>query len=261
MDLFSLKGKTIVVTGGAGYLGRAMCEGFAQYGASVAVASRDEIACRALSEELCVKYSVRAQGIGVDILDTDSVRHLFASAAGRFGAIDVLVNSAFVPIQGFVPQLDDALWQEGIEGAVGVVFRCIREALPYMRRQKHGKIINIASMYGMIAPDPATYGGNAKLNNPACYGVGKAALIQLTKYIASYYGKDGIAANCISPGAFPHAAIQQNEGFIEKLSAKTMLGRVGYPDELKGIAVFLASDASSYITGQNICVDGGVTAW
>ena len=174
-DLFDLTGKTAVVTGGSGHLGRAMCEGLAQYGASVVVASRNEDACRRLAEELSVQYHITAAGIGVDILDTDRVRHLFASVANRFGTIDVLVNNAFVSVQGFVAQLDDALWREGIDGTVGAVFRCIREVLPYMQRQKRGKIINIASMYGMIAPDPAMYDGNVRLNNPACYGAGKSS--------------------------------------------------------------------------------------
>ncbi len=260
-DLFDLKGKTAVVTGGSGHLGRAMCEGLAQYGASVVVASRNEDACQKLSDELRAQYRIKTAGIGVDILDANSVRRLFTSVANRFGTIDVLVNNAYAAVQGFAEQLDDVLWQQGVDGTVGAVFRCIREVLPYMCRQKRGKIINIASMYGVVAPDPGTYDGDASLNNPVCYSAGKAAVIQLTKYIASYYGKDGITANCISPGAFPHTETQQNSAFINKLSGKTMLGRIGRPDELKGIAVFLASDSSSYITGQNICVDGGVTAW
>jgi len=137
----------------------------------------------------------------------------------------------------------------------------VREVLPYMLDKKKGKIIDIASMYGIIAPDPSTYGNDVRLNNPANYGAGKAAVIQFTKYIASYYGRQGIISNCISPGPFPNEGVQENKEFIKRLSEKTMLGRIGHPDDLKGAAVFLASDASDYITGQNICVDGGVTAW
>jgi NAD(P)-dependent dehydrogenase (short-subunit alcohol dehydrogenase family) len=130
-----------------------------------------------------------------------------------------------------------------------------------MKEQQKGSIVNIASMYGVVAPDPELYQGDVSLNNPANYGAGKAAIIQFTKYTAAYYAKYGIRANSISPGSFPNPKVQQNASFIKRLSAKSMLGRVGQPQELQGVVILLASDASSYITGQNICVDGGWTAW
>lgn len=258
--LFDLSGKIVIVTGGNGYLGRAMCEGLAQNAATLIIASRNEEECKALADRLSKQYQIEAVGIGVDILDADSIRCLFQSTAERYGKIDVLVNNAFVPVQGFLENITDEVWENGLDGTGSAVFKCIREVLPYMLERKSGKIINIASMYGVVAPDPATYDNDVRLNNPICYGAGKAAIIQLTRYIASYYGKYGITSNCISPGSFPHPKTQENVGFIEKLKDKTVLGRIGYPEDMKGIAVFLASDASNYITGQNICVDGGVTA-
>jgi len=259
--LFDLTGKTAIVTGGNGYLGRSICEGLAEYGASLIIASRNGEGCRALAERLSDRYQTEAAGMSVDILDTASVRNLFRFALGQYGKIDVLINNAFAPVQGFPEDLNDELWNRGMDGTINAVFRCVREVLPYMLENKNGKIINIASMYGVVAPDPATYGGDVRLISPACYGAGKAAIIQLTKYIAGYYGRYGITSNCISPGSFPNADTQRNEDFICRLREKTMLGRIGYSDDLKGVAVFLASGASNYITGQNICVDGGVTAW
>lgn len=258
-DLFDLAKKTVIVTGGNGYLGTSICEGLAQYRATVIVASRNCDGCRALADHLSKQYHTEAIGMSVDICNTESVQNLFHLATDRYGKIDVLINNAFVPVQGCVECLDDEVWNRGLDGTASAVFRCIREVMPYMVENKQGKIINIASMYGVVAPDPATYGNDVRLNNPACYGAGKAAVIQLTKYVASYYGRYGIISNCISPGSFPNMDTQSNKDFIDKLSEKTILGRIGYPEDLKGITVFLSSDASNYITGQNIIVDGGVT--
>lgn len=259
--LFDLTGRTIVVIGGAGYLGRPLCEAFAQYGASLVIASRNADRCRALAEELSGKYKIAALGEHVDILDTGSIRSLFRTTGERFGKIDALVNNAYLSVSEPVETMTDELWNRGIEGTAGGVFRCVREVLPYMLEKKYGKIISIASMYGVMAPNPELYGGNSKIGSPACYGAGKAAVIQLTRHIAAYYGRQGILANCISPGPFPHADVQENLEFMNALGRKTMLGRFGRPEELMGAAVFLASDASSYITGQNICIDGGATSW
>lgn len=260
-DLFDLTGKVIVVSGGAGHLGRPICESMAQYGATLVIASRNKERCFQLAEELSDRFGKPAMGEHLDILDTGSIRSLYGLVTERYRKIDVLINNACVFTPGFLEDLTDELWDEGMDGTINGVFKCVREALPYMLEKKYGKIINIASMYGVIAPNPAAYGGETNLNSPANYGAGKAAVIQFTKYIASYYGGHGITANCISPGSFPKEEILENRDFISKLNEKTMLGRSGFSDEIKGTAVFLASDASSYITGQNICVDGGVTSW
>ena len=135
-----------------------------------------------------------------------------------------------------------------------------RETLPFMIKQRQGSIINIASMYGVVSPNPEIYGTSGQ-NNPPFYGAAKAGIIQLTKYLACHYVKDGVRANCISPGPFPNLDTKMNKDFIENLSRKTPMNRVGQPAELQGIAVLLASDASSYINGQNIGVDGGWTVW
>lgn len=259
--LFDLTGRTAVVIGGAGYLGQPICNALAQYGASLVVASRDTVRCRSLAEELSEKYKTGALGEHVDLLNTDSIRRLYRTAAARFGKIDILINNAYTPVAGSVEQTTDELWNRGMEGTAGGVFRCVREVLPYMLENKYGKIVSIASMYGVMAPNPAIYGGSEKIGSPVCYGPGKAAVIQLTRHIAAYYGRRGILANCISPGPFPHTDVQANREFMQALGEKTMLGRFGRPEELMGAVVFLASDASGYVTGQNLCVDGGATSW
>jgi gluconate 5-dehydrogenase len=129
-----------------------------------------------------------------------------------------------------------------------------------MRKNHYGVIINISSMYGIVSPDSRIY-GDSGYNNPPDYGAGKAAIIQFTRYSACHLACDGIRVNTISPGPFPGAEVQQNKTFMSNLENRVPLGRIGRPDDLKGAVVFLASNASSYVTGQNIVVDGGWTVW
>jgi gluconate 5-dehydrogenase len=138
-------------------------------------------------------------------------------------------------------------------------FRMIKAAFP-MLKARRGVILNIASMYGHVAPDYHIYEGTT-FANPPSYGAAKAGVIQFTKYLASFLSPHGIRANALSPGAFPHPPTMEHKVFLERLSAKNPLNRVGKPDELKGAVALLCSDAGSYITGQNICVDGGWAVW
>jgi gluconate 5-dehydrogenase len=130
-----------------------------------------------------------------------------------------------------------------------------------MKENKKGSIVNIASMYGIVSPDFRAYENDADLLNPPNYGAAKAGIIQLTRYYAVYFAKDDIRVNCVSPGAFPSYDIKKRQNFIKKLSDRIPIGRIGNPEELGGAVVFLSSEASSYITGQNLVVDGGWTAW
>ena len=159
-----------------------------------------------------------------------------------------------------IENMDDEYWAKGIDGTVGYTFRTIREAIPYMKRSKGGSIINIGSLYAVGAPDPRTYFDTPFSSTPN-YGAGKAATVELTKFCAAYLAKYGIRANSVSPGSYPHINVQENLLFKKRLEEKTMLGRIGYPDDLVGVMIFLASAASKYITGVNIMVDGGQTAW
>jgi gluconate 5-dehydrogenase len=147
-----------------------------------------------------------------------------------------------------------------MDGTAGVTFRCTREVLPYFFENRKGNIVNIASMYGMVSPDPGMYGDSGQ-NSPPTYGAGKAAVLQLTRYCAANLAEKNIRVNSITPGPFPDLNRSVEEGFLSRLKGKTMLKRTGSPEELTGALLLLASDASSYMTGSNIVVDGGWTAW
>lgn len=259
-DIFNLKGRTAIVTGGAGYLGSALSEGLAKQGANVAIVSKNLKKCTDLANLLNKKYNSNCQGYFVDIESSSSICETFRKTQEEFGSIDILVNNAYFGNNRIIQEQTDKEWEYGINGTINSVYRCTKYALKYMLPQHKGNIINIASMYGIVSPDPTIY-EDPKYSNPANYGAGKAAIIQFTKYIACHYGTKGIRANAISPGPFPNKKVQQNTNFIKNLEKKTPLGRIGKPSELQGTVVYLASHASDYVTGQNICVDGGWTAW
>ncbi len=255
--LFSLRGKGALVTGGYGHLGLAMVEGLAEIGASVLLAGRDHIkgekaasGLRAMGHDVCF--------LEMDVADRNSVSIAVSEAAGRFGAIDVLVNNAYYATAGAVSSVSEADWTRGIDGSINTVFRCTQAALPHM--PPGSSIINIASMFGVVSPDQAVY-GDSGFDNPPSYGAGKAAVIQFTRFCACDFAERGIRVNCISPGPFPSESVQQDRSFIERLVCRSPMRRVGRPEELKGALVFLASAASSYVTGHNLCVDGGWTVW
>ncbi len=259
MEQFRLKGKVAVITGGAGHLGKAMSEGLAEAGAKVVIASRDVEKCKKLATTLVKKYKVKAMGTAIDIRSMAAVKKCMAAVNREMGAIDILINNAAYG-KGMFLTMSEADWLEGIDGTINGVFRCTQAALPYMEAQKHGVIINISSMYGIVSPDPRMY-GDSGYDNPPNYGAGKAAILEFTRYSACYLADKGIRVNAITPGPFPSPEVQKNKKFISKLKEKNPLGRIGHPDDLKGAVVFLASEASSYITGQNIVVDGGWTVW
>lgn len=171
----------------------------------------------------------------------------------------MLINNAFYSKGQSPEKMTDEEWDYGIEGTLSNVFKCIREIIPYYKESKKGKIINVSSMYGVVAPDFQVYEGESQFLNPPHYGAAKAGIIQLTKYYASYLGSLGINVNTITPGPFPSLEVQESGQFINKLRSKTCLGKIGNPEDLAGAFVFLASDASNFITGQNIIIDGGWT--
>lgn len=259
-DLFSLKGKVIIISGGAGHLGSAMSEGFVQYGAKVYIASRNVEKNAKFAEYLSKKYDTDVFFEQLDTTDTNSVQVMVDRVLNRESRIDVLVNNSYSGKTGDMTTVTEEDWLESFDGSIHSSFRVTKAVLPTMVKQQSGSIINIATMYGVVSPNPEIYGDTGQ-NNPPHYGAAKAGIIQFSKYLAGHYGKHGIRVNSISPGPFPNPDVQRNQAFINELSRKNPLNRIGKPEELKGVAILLASDASSYITGQNICVDGGWTAW
>ncbi len=261
-DLLSLKGKTALIVGGAGLLGGEISHAFAELGAELFIASRDIEKCRTFIGGIEKRYpGAKAQAFAVDITDAASIKRLVADvAATTGGSLDILVNSGWSGRKNSFESISDQDWDLDIEVCLNGVFRTVKAAVPLLKK-KRGNILTIASMYGHVAPDYRLYDGD-KFVNPPSYGAAKAGVLQFTRYLASFLSPDGIRANCISPGPFPFESTQQaSPDFIARLSAKNPLNRIGNPHELKGAAALLCSDAGSYITGQNICVDGGWAIW
>lgn len=260
-ECFSLINKGIVVTGGAGYLGREIVNGLLDFGAKVLIAEISEMDKNTIvsNEEYRDNLFIKK----CDLDSTESIKEMYCYAEQCMGHIDGLITCAAKRGAGVMEDIEDMgdeYWQEGIDGTVGYTFRTIREALPFMKKSGGGSIVNISSMYGLISPDPRTY-FDTEFSSTPNYGAGKAATIELTRFSAAYLAKYNIRVNAISPGSFPHPKVQENQLFKKRLEDKTMLGRVGEPKDLVGVSVFLLSEASSYMTGANIIVDGGQTAW
>ncbi len=259
-ELFDLSGKVALVTGGAGWLGTAMSEALAEAGAHVAIASRGVDTCRALADRLS-QGGPECIALKLDVFDEAQVRHTVDEVAGRFGRLDVLVNNAY---SGPAPDLEKATGEDLVasyRGNTVQYFAAAQQAAGHMRKVGGGSIINIASMYGVVGSYPEVYVG-FPVNSPVSYHACKGAVVHLTRHLAVYWAKDNIRVNTISPGPFPKDETrQQHPGFVERLEKKVPMGRMGRPHEVKGIALLLASPAGSYITGQNILVDGGWTAW
>lgn len=255
---FDLTGKVILITGGYGYLGKAATESLAHHGATVYVLGRTkEKFDRAFSGNEHLGKSIFFEPC--DISKTESIADAFKNVNAMQGQIDVLINNAFY-LDGQDPlTMTDEEWETGIDGTLNSVFRCVREVIPYIEKSSAPRIINVSSMYGVVAPEFAVYDDFPEMLNPPHYGAAKAGVVHISKYYASYLGDKGITVNTVTPGAYPPDPVQEKEKFIEELNKQTCLKRIGKPEDLAGSFVFLSSDAAGYVTGQNIVVDGGWT--
>lgn len=256
---FDLTNKVILITGGYGYLGVAISKSLIHHGATVYVLGRNrEKFDQAFKNN--PEFDKKLQFRSCDVASTESIQDAFKEVFNREGHIDVLINNAFY-LQGQNPyEMTDEDWSTGIDGTLNSVFRATREIIPYLHKNKSGRIINVSSMYGIVAPDLSIYDDHPGMLNPPHYGVAKAGVGQLTKYYAGLLGKDAITVNAVAPGPFPSEKVREKGKFIDKLAQKTCVGRIGKPEELAGIFIYLSSDASSFTTGQIIAVDGGWTA-
>jgi NAD(P)-dependent dehydrogenase (short-subunit alcohol dehydrogenase family) len=198
-------------------------------------------------------------GLGLDLLKKGSAPLFIQEVHKHFPVIDILVNNAWSGNKNSWESINEDDWNYDIDMSLNSVFRLTKAAFDDLK-QSHGVILNIASMYGHIGPDYRIYDGK-EFANPPSYGAAKAGVLQFTRYLASFLSPHGIRVNAMSPGAFPHPPTQKHEGFMQKLGSKNPMNRIGQPDELKGAVALLCSNAGSYITGQNICVDGGWTIW
>lgn len=254
--LFDLKGKTALVTGGAGYLGSSISETLAELGSNVIIASRDLEKCKDKVNELKTAFpNVQIEAIQLDLMNKESIKNLVS----QLNKIDILVNNAWSGNKNSFESISDSDWEYDIDMSLNSVFRLVKATMPKLIESK-GVILNITSMYGHVAPDYRLY-NDEKYTNPPSYGAAKAGVIQFTKYLSSFLAPYEIRVNCLSPGPFPHPETQKDEEFMNRLSGKNPLNRIGQPHELKGTVALLCSNASSYMTGQNICVDGGWGVW
>lgn len=257
--MFNLKNKVAVVTGGAGHIGYNISEALVEAGAEVFITSRNEARSKSAASELEKTTGGKAKGVVMNIESYDSIKNCLNQIETESSKIDVLVNNASSLPVGKFQDISDDDWKRGMDGTINGVFRCTKLVTPIMEKNGSGSIVNISSIYGSVSPDPSIY-QNTGYDSPPHYGAGKAAIQQFTRYAACHLATKGIRVNSVSPGVFPKSEIQKNSEFINNLKKKIPLDRIGQPYELKGVIVFLASQASSYITGQNIHVDGGWTA-
>jgi NAD(P)-dependent dehydrogenase (short-subunit alcohol dehydrogenase family) len=257
-DLFSLNGRIAVVAGGAGLIGRALVEGLASFGAHVYIADYHLESAEGLVSKLR-EQNLTATAVELDICLTDSISKCVHKVLTESGRIDVWVNSAYPKIADWglpFEKVPPESWRMSIDGQLNGYCFCSRQAAEAMRSFGKGSIINLGSTYGMVGPDFSIYEGT-ELTMPAAYAAIKGGIINFSRYLASYYAKAGIRVNCLSPGGIQN---NQPEVFARNYGRRTLLGRMATPDEMVGAAVFLASDASSYVTGHNLVVDGGWTA-
>ena len=270
MGKFTLKGRTALVTGGAGLLGRQFTRALGQAGAKVVVADLDLVAAREHTRQLKAE-DIDALEIALDVTDPGSVSAMVQSAVEKFDSLDILVNSAALDPK-FDPENVGAQsanafetyplesWQRAIDVNLTGMFLVCQGVVRQMLSQGKGVIINICSTYGLVGPDQRLYERPDGSRNfkPVYYTVSKAGVLGLTRYLATYYAGKPIRVNALTPGGVFN---EHDSAFLKAYSARTVIGRMADPDELNGAIVFLASDASSYMTGANLVVDGGWTAW
>ena len=264
-NLFDMTGRVAIVTGAVGLLGAKHCEVLASAGANVVCLDMKVEEANALAADLSERFSTRCIGVACDIAQPADVKSTCEHILNEFGHIDALVNNArsgydkneLVGIEEFDVQVIRRDFIVQVEGS----FNCAQQFGAQMAKQGRGSIVNICSTYGVAAPDFRIYSDEPiKIATPVSYSIAKSALVGLTNYLASYWGPAGVRANLLTPGGI-RAEGRQTQTFLDKYNARVPLGRMAQPTEMQGAILFLCSDASSYMTGANLVVDGGWTTW
>ena len=276
MDKFDLTGRVAIVTGGPGLLGKEFCRTLAEAGATVVIADLNADGVHTLTTTL-VKSGYHAMGVATDITQPESVQALVDETLAVYGRLDILVNSAgldpkFDPqalaelakkgaVSGAFEDYPLEAWKAALDVNLTGMFLCCQAAVkPMLAQGKKGSIINICSTYGLAGPDQRIYQRDGKQSSykPVYYSVTKAGVLGLTRYLSAYYAGTQLRVNALTPGGVYN---NHDEVFLQAYSSRTILGRMAEKDEMNGALLFLASDASSYMTGSNLVVDGGWTAW
>jgi NAD(P)-dependent dehydrogenase (short-subunit alcohol dehydrogenase family) len=255
LDRFALTGKTVLITGGVGLYGSHFARALAEAGAHVVTTSREAAraveAARTLSAE-----GFEATGLALDLSDAANVERFSDGLEAAVGPVDVLVNNAVHRAGGALEDTTVADWEATSAVNSRGLFQLTRDVAAGMAERRRGSIVNIGSIYGIVAPEFAIYEGTG-MTMPAFYAYDKAGMIGFTRYLAAWLGPRGVRANCLCPGGL---LAGQDERFVEAYTARVPLGRLAGPDDVTGALVFLASDASGYVTGTTLPVDGGWTA-
>lgn len=281
-DLFNLSGRVSIVTGGAGLLGAEFCKTLAQAGAQVVIADIDGEAAISMAASLDRDWplvgepaqfnSCRAIGVPTDVSSPESVQELVKQTLAEFGRLDILVNSAaldpkfdltHVTISKPASSFEDfplSAWQQAIDVNLTGMFLCCQAAVQPMLARGTGTIVNVCSIYGLVGPDQRIYQkpDQEPQFKPVYYSVTKAGVLGLTRYLATYYAGKNLRVNALTPGGVYNG---HDEMFVQAYSARAVLGRMAEKNEMNGALLFLVSDASAYMTGANLVVDGGWTAW
>jgi NAD(P)-dependent dehydrogenase (short-subunit alcohol dehydrogenase family) len=268
-QMFELKGRTAIVTGATGILGQRFCRGLAEFGANVVVVDLDQEKCSQFASELEQEFHGEAMGIQCDVSQPESVESMVKAVVQRFGHIDILHNNAASKssdLDAFFASTEQyslSEWRKIMSVNVDGMFLVAQAVGRQMQLQKTGgSIVQTASIYGIVSSDKRIYEGSfylgRQISNPAVYSTSKAAVVGLTKYLAANWADARIRVNALVPAGVESG---QNDTFKARYSARVPMGRMAQPDEMVGALIFLASDASSYVTGQCVIVDGGLSAW
>ncbi|MBX3398962.1 MAG: SDR family oxidoreductase [Gemmataceae bacterium] len=254
-ELFDLTGRVVLVTGGTGHLGSAMSRALAEAGATVVIASRDAERAKAAAAALPGR---KHAGVALDHMDPISIERGFLDAVAVAGRIDVLVNNGHEAQPADWTTVTAEQFTRQLANATGyfLLARLLRNHA--VERQASASIVLLGSMYGQVASYPDAYEGVCPAS-PVAYHALKGGIVHMTRHLAAYWAADGVRVNCLSPGPFPTDKAPKE--MVERLTTKLPMKRMGRPHELKGAIIFLASDASSFMTGQNLTIDGGWTVW
>lgn len=260
--LFNLSDKVIIITGAAGMLGSRYAYGLSKQGANVVLTDINFSECKKIEKNIKNSFETDPHSIKLDLTKTKSIKSMVSSVLKKYSKIDVLINNAAyqgnpkIRTAGF-EKLSLDVWKQAIDVNLTGIFLCCQTVGKQMVKQKSGNIINISSTYGLVGPDQRIYGKSGQ-NSAAFYAVTKSGILNLTRYLSAYWQGTGIRVNTFSPGGVEN---NQDPSFIKKYSSRTPMKRMAKKDEYVGSLIFLASNASSYMTGSNLIVDGGWTAW